>query len=215
MEYIASEYYYGIILCAEYLRVEHTSARVVIVGLGGGCLTSYITRHYKHSNITSIDIDPGMVEVAKKYFNFNTGPSSNVIVADGMQFTSEMEGQIDLLVLDVGHKDPSLSLRYPPAEFVQVETLKMWKKSLTDKGMIAINLVCRDNPQREGIIARCRELFDHCYVLNCELEINKILILSQQDIKDGLLNAGKTLQSHVNLPESDAERVYFMLSTMT
>jgi len=194
--------------------VANPTARVVIVGLGGGSLTSYISRHYKEAKMTSIEIDQEMVNVAKKYFNFKTGGNSDVQVADGLNIS--MDNQVDLLVLDVGQTDPSLSLQYPPEIFVQSETLEMWRRCLTDNGIIAINLICREKSQIAEIIKKCRKCFKHCFVLNCDQDANKIIILSNCDkLKNGLLDGGKTIQSHCCLSDSEAEKVYFMLSTMT
>lgn len=209
-DYVSSEYFFGILLCLETLT---PSARVVVVGLGGGSLTTYISNKYKQAKITSIEIDQEMVSVAKKYFNFKTGPNSDVELKDGREIS--MENKVDLLILDVGGTDPSLSLQYPPESFVQPETLELWRRCLTDKGIIAVNLICREKEKQNEIIKRCRNCFKHCLVLRCDQDANKILVLSNEGVKDGLLKSGQTVKAQCGLSDSDTEKVYFMLSTMT
>ena len=44
--------------------------KVLIVGLGGGCVTTFLAHKYHNMIINSVEIDHEVVEVAKKYFNF-------------------------------------------------------------------------------------------------------------------------------------------------
>ena len=67
--FIATEYYYGIMLAAELLK-EKKAPKSLIVGLGGGCLTSFMANKYNHFYLNSIEIDPEVVNIAKKFFNF-------------------------------------------------------------------------------------------------------------------------------------------------
>ena len=58
-------------------------------------------------------------------------------VADGMKIIEESkEASINLLVLDVDQKDPSLPLRCPPECFITREALEQSKKSLSEDGIM-------------------------------------------------------------------------------
>ena len=46
------------------------------------------------------------------------------------------EASINLLVLDVDQKDPSLPLRCPPECFITCEALQQSKKSLSEEGIM-------------------------------------------------------------------------------
>ena len=73
--FVASEYYYGIILAFEVIvdKIEHVP-NVLIIGLGGGCVTSFLANKYKKNIfINSVEIDPEVLQIAKKYFNFKVG----------------------------------------------------------------------------------------------------------------------------------------------
>ena len=76
LDFVASEYYYGIILAVEVLlknrseKSEKLLPKVLIVGLGGGCVTSYLAHKYPQLQLDSVEIDEEIVTVAKKYFNY-------------------------------------------------------------------------------------------------------------------------------------------------
>ena len=79
LDFVASEYYYGIILAVEVLlknrneKSEKKVPKVLIVGLGGGCVTSYLAHKYPQLELGSVEIDEEIVTVAKKYFNYKVG----------------------------------------------------------------------------------------------------------------------------------------------
>ena len=79
LDFDASEYYYGIILAVEVLlknrneKSEKLEPKVLIVGLGGGCVTSYLAHKYPQLVLGSVEIDEEIVTVAKKYFNYKVG----------------------------------------------------------------------------------------------------------------------------------------------
>ena len=154
-----------------------------------------------------------------------------------MKFIQESkDAAIDLLVLDVDQKDPSLPLRCPPECFVDIDALQQAKRILAPNGImgnvlcsfsilfrvylpilllnlfLAINLVCRDGKKRLDIISRVKSVFAYCYVMDCEIDINKILILSHIDIENRLMEEGKKLRSSLSAESSDT--VAFLLSKL-
>jgi len=165
--------------------------KVLIIGLGGGCLTNYLDARYPDVSLTSVEIDPDMVKVARVHFNLSE--SCKVVVGDGLKFLEEKkEEKYDLIILDVDQKDPSLALRCPPEPFITDSALEMWKSGLREHGVLAINLVCRHTEQRGEIIKRCQKSFSTAVVGDCtEGDINKTLLLSTSDIRKDLAQAVK------------------------
>ena len=53
----------GLALCPE-------PRRILVVGLGGGALPSFLRVHYPDAAIDAVEIDPQVVEVAKDFFGF-------------------------------------------------------------------------------------------------------------------------------------------------
>ena len=57
--------------------------RVVVIGLGAGMFPSLLSRHAPELETTSIEIDPEVVAVARKYFAFAPDANDRVLVGDG------------------------------------------------------------------------------------------------------------------------------------
>src|SRR5437879_13293324 len=53
----------GLALCEE-------PRRILVVGLGGGSMTTFLRAHYPAPTIGVADVDPDVVDVAKKFFGF-------------------------------------------------------------------------------------------------------------------------------------------------
>ncbi|MBM3334770.1 fused MFS/spermidine synthase, partial [Candidatus Sumerlaeota bacterium] len=62
---------------------------VLFVGLGGGSMPRFFRHHYPEADIDIVEIDPMVVEVARKYFFFSKegeDPRMRVFVNDGRVF---------------------------------------------------------------------------------------------------------------------------------
>lgn len=80
-----------------------TTKRVLEIGCGAGIVADHLSRTYG-MNITGTDVDPGQIEVAKKYFADND--HLQFMIADAAQLPFE-NGQFDMVVsLKVMHHVP-------------------------------------------------------------------------------------------------------------
>src|SRR5690349_204935 len=50
------------------LALSGEPRRILVVGVGGGTLPTFLRRHYPDAAIDAVDIDPDVVQVAKAYF---------------------------------------------------------------------------------------------------------------------------------------------------
>lgn len=89
---------------------------ILILGLGGGTLQHLISQNFSDAKITSVELDPVMVDVAKKYFDLDKIPNHNVLIEDACKVIVEPEEHnlkhksFDVVVVDIycGHKFPDL-----------------------------------------------------------------------------------------------------------
>jgi spermidine synthase len=89
---------------------------VLILGLGGGTVAHLLADHYKDVAITSVDIDPVMIEIGKKYFDVDKIPNHTIIEADALrlvvvpeEFGLAVESfQVVYVDLFIGEKYPDL-----------------------------------------------------------------------------------------------------------
>ncbi|HLB51666.1 hypothetical protein A3F07_00540 [candidate division WWE3 bacterium RIFCSPHIGHO2_12_FULL_38_15] len=70
---------------------EPNLTNILILGLGGGTMQHLISRVYDRLHIVSVDIDPVMVDIAKRYFDLDSIPNHKVIVEDACRFIVEPE----------------------------------------------------------------------------------------------------------------------------
>lgn len=64
---------------------------ILVLGLGGATVQHLINREFPEAQITSVDIDPEMVEIAKNYFDLEKIENHQVIVADACRLIVEPE----------------------------------------------------------------------------------------------------------------------------
>lgn len=89
---------------------------ILILGLGGGTLAHLLSRAYPDVDITSVEYDEVMIQLAKEYFYVDKIPNHKIIHEDALRIVIEPEenditpSSLDLLIVDVlnGDKYPDL-----------------------------------------------------------------------------------------------------------
>jgi spermidine synthase len=112
---ICKRLYWGRVI--EVLQDEKPDLeRVLVLGLGGGTLIHLINQNFPNAFVHSVELDPVMVEVAKKHFDLDSVPNHKVIVADALKVVVDPESfniskfSFDVLIVDiyVGETYPDL-----------------------------------------------------------------------------------------------------------
>ena len=88
----------------------------LVLGLGGGTMQKLISMKFKDPEIVSVDIDPQMIEIAKKFYNLDSIPNHRVIVDDALRVVVEPDendlekAEFDVAIVDifVGNSSPDL-----------------------------------------------------------------------------------------------------------
>lgn len=126
--------YTKMMLGALYLQPEPD--KILIIGLGGGTLPSTLSRILPKAKINTVEIDPAVVRVAQKYFNFRMTSTNNVSEGDGRVFVKRAikKGiKYDLIMLDAFDHD------YIPEHLLTQEFLREVKKIMTPGGVLTAN----------------------------------------------------------------------------
>lgn len=74
--------------------------RILIVGLGGASLTRALAAALPDTRIDNVEIDPVVVEAARRYFLFREGPQAGTIVQDARLYARETDCRYDLIFQD-------------------------------------------------------------------------------------------------------------------
>ncbi|KAF3323675.1 methyltransferase-like protein 13 isoform X1 [Carex littledalei] len=186
---LASSYHTGILsgfsLIASSLKTAVEAGekvKVVIVGLGAGLLPMFLHECLPFLQIEVIELDPVVVDLAKKHFGFIEDQQMKVHIGDGVKYVFEStERENDnsketrILVIDADSSDLSSGLTCPHPNFVEEVFLKSAKEFLSQGGLFVTNLVSRSAAVRETVISHMKEVFDHLFSLQLEEEVNEVL----------------------------------------
>src|SRR6266513_1001749 len=80
----------------------HPSPRdVLLVGLGGGSMARFIHQRMLQTRVTVVEIDPGVVTAARRYFHFPEEDSRlGIVIGDGAEVVPQRPASCDVLVVD-------------------------------------------------------------------------------------------------------------------
>lgn len=115
----------------DYLHYEYTRTimagfafahppvkKVLMLGLGGGAMARFITGKFPEATLDIIEIDPLVVDVAKKYFGFKPGKHGNIFIGDGRQLLRKSKVKYDIIILDA-YKAGEIPFHLTTREFIQ------------------------------------------------------------------------------------------------
>ena len=121
--------------------------KVMLVGLGGGSLGSYLLATMPGVSLDVVELDPCLVEVAEKQFGFPSQASNNnlrVLTEDGLSvLRAEGVTRYDAVIVDVDSKDASGEVFAPAPGFLDSEFLQhLYDNVCSDGGGLILNMVC-------------------------------------------------------------------------
>jgi spermidine synthase len=135
-------------------------ASVLQIGLGAASITRFLHRHFGQARLTAVEIDPRVVETARRFFKLpDESPNLRIVVGDGHEFVAGAKGRFDLIVVD-GFDEKGRTGSLDTFAFYAAA-----RGRLHGHAMMSVNLLTR----RRGVAAseaRMREAFDdHVLVL--------------------------------------------------
>ena len=108
-------------------------SEVLDMGLGGGVLPRFHLSRYPRSKVDSIEIDPAVIEIARKYFSVEN-PRHQVLEGDGLEVTERQNQKYDVIWVD------ELTPKAGPNAVVQTRFLTALETHLTPDGIVVANL---------------------------------------------------------------------------
>jgi spermidine synthase len=126
----------------------------LMIGLGAGIVPVWYQAQGVKTEV--VDIDPEVVNFARKYFNFN--PEIPVHIEDARYFLTSTKRRYDYVILDVFNGDTT------PGHLISVEAMRSAKAHLTDNGVFAVNIIGsveHDTFMTASIIKTLQSVFDN------------------------------------------------------
>lgn len=84
-------------IAARLIANEKGKSKVIVLGLGGGGLCSFLHKFLPNAVITGIDIDPEMLKIASQWFGFNSDDRLKAHIQDGLGFLRDLDKEGNLL----------------------------------------------------------------------------------------------------------------------
>jgi spermidine synthase len=109
--------------------------RVLIIGLGAGSIPYYLGRFLPNATIDTVELDPGVIDAAKKYFGLRETERSHFIESDGRVFLNRHRDLYDIIIVD------AFTGSYIPFHLMTKEFYRLVHDRLSPHGVAAFNII--------------------------------------------------------------------------
>lgn len=156
------------------LRRDGAPRSVLILGLGGGTVARQLQRFVPGVRVVGVEIDPGVVELARRYLHL--GNDIEVHVADAYDWLASGDERFDVVIDDLfltGATDVVRS-RVPEGD-----TLALLRRRVAPGGVVVANLIT-DVGEHSAVRKRTRAAFRRAFassrVVRPPRGLNEILV---------------------------------------
>jgi len=155
----------GLALCEE-------PRRMLVVGLGGGTLPTFLHRHFPRAAIDVAEINPRVPEVAKRFFDFREDERLHVYLGDGREFIERSPASTyDIILLDAFGADSV------PAHLTTQEFLGSVRRATSPSGVVVGNVWRRSsNRLYDAMLRTYQEVFDELVIMSVPGDVNEIFL---------------------------------------
>lgn len=157
--------------------------KVLLVGLGGGSIPKRVLASYPEATIDVAELDPVVVDVARRFFRLPADPRLRVYVEDGRRFVRRAPERYDLVLLDAYYADAI------PFHLTTRQFLQEVRGRLAPGGVVVANVIGALEGPRSALLRAFyrtyREVFPEVYlmpVLPVEpAELQNVILLARDD----------------------------------
>jgi spermidine synthase len=107
---------------------------ILEIGFGGGRTAWYLHRAALNAPVTSVELDPVVIELSHKYFGVKDEPNFTTVNEDGRQFLVGSSARYDIILLDAFH-GPTVPFHLLTSEFYRLVASR-----LNEGGVVLQNL---------------------------------------------------------------------------
>ena len=92
---------------------------ILEIGFGGGRTSWYLHRFLPGVSVTSVELDPDVAALAKKYFGIKDEPNFHLVDRDGRLFLQQSQDKYDIILIDA-YRGPFVPFHLLTKEFYQL-----------------------------------------------------------------------------------------------
>ncbi|MBI3414373.1 MAG: fused MFS/spermidine synthase [Verrucomicrobia bacterium] len=151
---------------------------VLMIGLGGGSTQRAYEHYYPGVVVETVEIDPAVAQVAKKYFQMRESATQRIHLEDGRVHLRRSEKQYDAIILDayVANRYGS----FIPYHLATKEFFLLAREHLATNGVIAYNVIGTLGDWRADILGAMfktmKAVFPQVYFFAASDSLNVVLI---------------------------------------
>lgn len=166
----------------ERLALEYTRAMVsgmifrpdaeaiLHIGLGAGSMPLFIHRHFPGAWQRVVELDPEVIQVARRFFDLPHSPRLRLTIGDGAEFLLTTPERYDLIFMDAFHAEGAASHVYSPT------VLALARERLRPGGWLLANVWGSDRADLRRVVQCVAALFTELWSLSVRVDSNVILI---------------------------------------
>jgi spermidine synthase len=109
--------------------------RVLVLGLGAGSIPVYLQRVLPEAIIDAVELDPGVIDVSRKYFGLRETRTFHLIESDARVFLNRHAEPYDLIFVD------AFTGSYIPFHLMTKEFYQLVRSRLAPHGVAAFNFI--------------------------------------------------------------------------
>lgn len=153
------------------LALAARNERMLVVGLGGGVIPSFLHRRVPSMAIDAVELDPVVVDVARSHFGFRDDALLRAHVGDGRRFVEDARTRYDIVLLDAFGTDSV------PYALATREFLESVRRAVAPGGVVVGNVWSRSrNPLYDAMLATYRAVFDEVWILELDGAVNRLVV---------------------------------------
>lgn len=128
--------------------------RILEIGFGGGRTAWYLHRTMPDLNVTSVELDPEVFKLAKRYFGIRLEPNFNVSIEDGRRYIMRRKTKWPVILIDAYRS------AFVPFHLLTTEFYRLVKSRLRPDGAVAQN-VEPNTMMFDAALVTIGKVFDH------------------------------------------------------
>jgi predicted O-methyltransferase YrrM len=152
--------------------------RVLILGLGGGAMSTYLGRFLPDATIDTVELDPGVIDTAKKYFGVRETSEVHFIESDGRVFLNRHKEPYDIIVVDAFNGGSI------PFHLMTKEFYSLLRERLVPGGVAAFNIIPGTKLYDSSLIT-LRSTFDRIDLYRAGSAFNVVVMAPRDPVEGG------------------------------
>lgn len=154
--------------------------RVLMIGLGGGTAPKQFLKYYEDVEVDAVEVDPLVVDVARRYFGVSPSPRLRIHVADGRMFLKHTRETWDLIIVDAYTRSP-YGDTIPP-HLVTREFFQEASGRLNDGGVLHFHCAFGGSKLFPALQKTIAQVFDSVLVVESEIVASDVPLITPKEV---------------------------------